>query len=744
MVTFTGFGGVGKTRLALRVAAEMRRAFPDGVWLIDLASLTDGQFLMRTVAASLGFQNQSRLSSLSEYLEPKRLLMVLDNCEHLLDECAALASKLLGMAPELRILATSRQILHIEGEYVLDVPPLPVPETATASPGDAVARYEAIRLFAERAAAVLPDFEVNAANNEALTRLCQRLDGIPLAIELAAVQMRALSVEQILDRLDDRFRLLKRGPSSIPRQRTLTALIDWSYELCSPEERTLWERLSVFSGGCDLEAAESVCSGDGIAGDDVLYLLMALVDKSILIRREHGTGVRYEMLETLRQYGHRRLIDGGREPMLRRRHRDWCRELAAQAESEWFGAHQMEWLTRLRFEQSNVRAALEFCLDEPGEAWAALEIAAAMWSHRLSWSSLSDGHHWLERALALEPTPSVVRAKALWVDAWLLLLRGDPEVAEVLLEESRALAEQFGDEAELAAAVQITGFAALRDGDFDQAVSLLKEALKHHLVVGARGRAWVTILQLALAAVLTGDPSAAALCRECQEICERENADWSMSYALWVVGMYTWRNGDPRAATTMIRDGIRLKLPYGDGLGIAQCMEVLAWTTADQRQDERGAELLGAAQAVWRSIGTSLRGLGYMADFHDQCEARLRRGLGDEGFTRAYARGAELTPEAAAAYALDEKPAGSVDGDKAAARTESGVASVLTRREREIAALVAQGLGNKEIAATLVIAQRTAEGHIEHILRKLGFTSRSQIAAAWAAQEQPDGDQSLG
>src|SRR4051812_17686088 len=263
LVTFTGVGGVGKTRLALRTAAELRRTFTDGVWLIDLAPLTAGELLERTVAEALGFKDQSGLNTLPAYLGTKQLLMVLDNCEHLLDECAALAGKLLGMAPELRILATSRQMLHVEGEHVLDVQPLPVPEEATA---DGVAQYEALRLFEERTSAVVPGFAVNAANNVAVKRLWQRLDGIPLAIELAAVQMRALSAEQILDRLDDRFRLLTRGsPAAMPRQQTLRALIDWSYDLCSAEERTLWERLSVFSGGCDLAAAEAVCSGDGIA-----------------------------------------------------------------------------------------------------------------------------------------------------------------------------------------------------------------------------------------------------------------------------------------------------------------------------------------------------------------------------------------------------------------------------------------------------------------------------------------------
>jgi predicted ATPase/DNA-binding CsgD family transcriptional regulator len=725
IVTFTGVGGVGKTRLALRVAAEVQRAFPNGVWWVDLAPLVAGELLAQTVAGALGLQSESGWEALPEYLANKRLLLVLDNCEHLLDECAVLASKILGMAPELRILATSRQVLHVEGEHILDVPPLSVSEGV---PANNSAQHEAVSLFAERAAAVLPDFAVNAANHVAVTRLCRRLDGIPLAVELAAVWMRALSVEQILDRLDDRFSLLARGsPAAVPRQKTLRALIDWSYDLCSPEEQRLWERLSVFSGGCDLEAAERVCSGDGIAPGIVLDVVTGLLDKSILLRKEHGSGVRYEMLETLRQYGRERLAESGQETALRRRHRDWCRDLALRGEAEWFGEHQLEWITRIRSEQANVVAALEFCLSEKGEAWAAVEIAAAMWSHRLSWSSLSAGHHWLERALALEPGPSVARAKALWVEAWLVLLRGEPTSAAPLLEESCALAEQLGDEAQLASAVQIAGFAALLAGDLSRAFTLLEQALARHRAVGDQGRAWIALFQLSMAAVLKGDPRSAALCAECLEMCERVNAQWSLSYSLWVSGLNRWRCGDLRKATTMIRDAVRLKLPYNDHLGIAQCIEVLAWIAADERQDKRAAELLGAAHMVWRSIGTSLPGLGHLAGLHNRCEARLRQNLGDEVFTAAHARGSELTLDRAVGYAADEKPAKDIELPQ--------MESALTRRELEIAGLVAQGLSNKEIAGILVIAQRTAEGHVEHILRKLGFTSRSQIAA-WAAQQQ--------
>ncbi|MCA2219820.1 ATP-binding protein [Nonomuraea aurantiaca] len=732
MVTLTGVGGVGKTRLALRVAAEMSRAFPDGAWLIDLAPLVAEELLAETIADTIGCRQPS-VAALSEHLLNKRLLLVLDNCEHVLNECAILSGKLLASTTELHILATSRQSLQVPSEHLLEVPPLTVHGTGEAMVATADARYEAVRLFEDRAAAVVPGFTVDAANSAAVTQLCQRLDGIPLAIELAAVRMRALSVDQILERLNNRFRLLATERTVVaPRQKTLRALVDWSHDLCSPEEQLLWERLSVFSGGCDLEAVEEVCSGDGIAREDVPSLLIELVDKSILVRRTQDSGVRFEMLETLRQYGWERLTDSRQETALRLRHRDWCRELAARAEAEWFGENQMEWLVRIHQEQANVRAALEFCLSEPGQAWAALEIAAAMWSHRLSWSSPSEGHHWLERALAQETGPTAARAKALWVDAWLLLLQGDLSAAQPLLLECRGLAERLGDEAQLAGALHITGFAALLAGDFTRSFTLLEEALVRRRALGHRGHSWVALFQLSMVAVVMDDPRSTALCQEVLEASQRANAAWSVSYALWVTALDRWRHNDPDTAVTMMRDALRFKLRCNDHFGIAEGLEGLAWIIADQHQDNRAAHLLGAAHMVWRSIGTSLSGLGHLAGLHGRCEAQLRGSLRNEAFTVAFTRGSQFTLDQAVAYALEEKPA----RDPANSPPESDVASVLTRREREIAELVARGLSNKQIAETLVIAQRTAEGHVENILRKLSFTSRSQVAKAWSSRQQ--------
>ncbi|MGY5124225.1 ATP-binding protein [Streptomyces nigrescens] len=313
LLTLTGAGGLGKTRLALRVAAEVRRSFPEGAWVVDLAPLTDGALLAQTVLTALGIDHdlaRPMLPVLSDHLADKRLLLVLDNCEHLLDSCAELTRSLLAAAPHLQVLATSRQALGVDGEHLLTVRPLSAPDP-NRPPAAALTQYEAVRLFIDRAAAVVPGFTVGDDQGAAVAGICHRLDGIPLAIELAAARLRVLSPQQILERLHDRFALLSRGSSAEPaRQQTLRAAIDGSFELCTPSERRLWAYLSVFRGGFDLEAAEEVCTDDGLSQGEILDVVTGLVDKSILIREDHRDHVRLRMLETIRHYG-RSLLDQG-------------------------------------------------------------------------------------------------------------------------------------------------------------------------------------------------------------------------------------------------------------------------------------------------------------------------------------------------------------------------------------------------------------------------------------------------
>src|SRR5215831_6187422 len=515
LLTLAGAGGVGKTRLALRLAAEVRRTFPDGVWLADLAPLQGGELVAPTVIAALGLVDHSTrlpVDTLVEYLAGKRLLLVLDNCEHVLDWCAVLAARLLSEAAGLRIVATSRQLLNVEGEQVLEVPPLSVPDSDRLSAGGSLIEYEAVRLFAERAAAVVPGFAITAGNGAAVTRLCQVLDGIPLAIELAAVRLRVLSVEQMLERLDDRYRLLTGGcRTALERHQTLRAAIEWSYDLCSPREQILWARLSVFSGGFDLEAVEQTCADEDIGREDVFELVTGLIDKSILARQEPGSRMRYRLLETIRQYGQTHLTESGQEKPLRRRHRDYYHDLALRADAAVMSSRQTEWLQRLQLDLPNIRVALDFCLTEPGQAQAGLQIASALQYYWLFYGLLREARQWLTRALKLDPRPTFVRSKALSAAAFIVLLQGDTDAALALRDEGNVLAGQLDDGRALAHATHVCGMAAWAQGDLHDAISLLTEALERARTDGDDPtETFIDQLFLAMTTALLGDSRSAA------------------------------------------------------------------------------------------------------------------------------------------------------------------------------------------------------------------------------------------
>jgi predicted ATPase/DNA-binding CsgD family transcriptional regulator len=730
LVTLFGVGGVGKSRLALRVAFDLRRAFPDGVWLVELAALANPDLLVQTVSETLEIQDRSvrpPIEVLVDHLRDRQILLILDNCEHLLEECATLTETLMGAAPGLRILATSRQALGVAGEQLMPVPTMSVPEVDGVGPAaDSLRQSDAVRLFAERAQAVVPGFEVTKDNEASVAGICRRLDGIPLAIELAAVRLRAISAQQLLARLDDRFRLLTTGArTALPRQQTLRALIDWSYTLCTDEERLLWSRLSVFSGGLDLEAAEQVCGGDGITPEEVMDVVNGLVEKSILAREEHQSTVRYRLLETIRQYGRDRLRESGDEAWLKVRHRDWCLDLATRAQRDWYGPDQVTWFARLRAEHGNLRAAMGYCLTTPGEAETGLSIATALRFYWIAAGALREGRTWLDQLLAAASEPTPARAKALCVNARLAVLQSDFATADTMLDGCRSLGHKLEDKAVLAGGAYVAGLTALIQRDLADAVTLLGEAVEGNRAVGDEMGMVNSLMYLATAHSLLGHTAEATeQFKECMAICEARHEHWFRSYTLWVFGIEMWRQGDTARGVEMEREAIRLKQPFDDRLGIALCIEALAWmATGDE--PERAAALLGASQESWRSFGGPL--FGYLSGYHDTAEEVVRERLGQRDFETSFRKGTEMAPAEALAYAMGR-------GTQPAKRSREP--SPLTRREMEIARLVAQGLSNKAIATTLVIAQRTAEAHVEHILCKLGFNSRAQIAA-WVGQQGP-------
>jgi predicted ATPase/DNA-binding CsgD family transcriptional regulator len=631
-----------------------------------------------------------------------------------------------------RVLATSREPLDIAGEQVWPVPPLSVPDAESLAVDGGVHRYEALTLFEDRAAAVQPGFAINPDNEEAVAGVCQRLDGLPLAIELAAVRVRALSVEEILARLEDRYRLLTAGNrAAAPRHQTLRAAVEWSFDLCTELERTLWARLSVFPGEFDIQAAEQVCAGEGLVAQEVLPGVAGLVDKSILTRSERGGHARYRMLDTIRQYGRERLTDSGEELALRRRHRDYYLRLSEQAEAEWFGPNQIEWINLFQTEQANWWAALEFSLAPPDEAHSGLRMAATAGMFSLYVGPIRNGRRCGDYALALDTAPSRERAKALWVASWIALTQGDLAHASSVLDECSELARRLGDETALDYATQFTGRLRTLQNQLPEARTLLEQAAQRHRAAGRLSSPTsAALMYFSMVTDYLGDTErAVSICEECVAISEAHSERWSRSWALWYLAVAWWRSSDRQRAGKYVKDAVHLKRALNDRLGIPFGVDLLGLVAGADGEPERAAVLFGIGERMWGPIGTPLFGSSTLLDAREQCTARAGEALGERAFQAAFQRGRQLTFDAAVAYALGEKTAPPVAATASAAAASE---PVLTKREREVAALVARGMTNKDIAAELVISQRTAEAHIEHILNKLGFASRTQIAA-WAA-----------
>ncbi len=757
LVTLIGVGGVGKTRLVLRVAAEVQRAFPHGVWLVDLTQLRepslltqevhDPDMLAYLVGATLGLRQQgagSPLDVLVEQLAGWQALLILDNCEQLIPAGAVVADTILRGCPELRIMATSREPLAIAGEALFPVPPLSAPDPRRPVDRAEVSRHDSVALFLARAEAVQPGFDLTEDNHQAVAALCHRLDGLPLAIELAAAQVRVLTPQQVLQRLSNRFALLNRGSRSAPaRQQTLRACVDWSFDLCAKPERILWARLSVFTGGFELDAVEGICADEQLPEADLLDLVAGLVDKSIVVRDDsHGAlveSVRFRMLETIREYGADKLRAAREDARLHRRHRDWFLRLAARARAEWVSDRQTYWMARLGRAQHNLRAAVEFCLTEPGEAEAALRLAVSL--PRSYWRARSlggEGRRWLDRALAEATAATELRALALLVDSELAFGQGDAPGGMRLLAEGEQLARRLDATAALAHAGYLRGLSLLFTDDVPGALETLARAaallsraseqdLDLHLTV---------LTVLGSNAILTGDQQRAVACQqEALAILEPRGGDLHWSLVLLMGALIAWRQGDLRQAAAQVVESLRRKRPFAadDRYGVALCLDTLAWITADRQQHRRAAALLGAADTVWTDVGASIASYRHLVGFHDRCERQIRDALGDEAFAEAFRRGQVPTHDEAIAYALEETR-------RQSPATPQQAEVSLTRRERQVADLIAQGMSNKDIATTLVISQRTAESHVEHILTKLGFTSRAQVAAWNAIQKSGDQD----
>jgi predicted ATPase/DNA-binding CsgD family transcriptional regulator len=726
LVTIVGMGGVGKTRLALEVAARIR-SLPDGVWLVELAAVTDPDLIATAVEDTLDLPDRSTRSALPRlvsFFGDKRMLLVLDNCEHLIDSCAAMVAKLLGAAPGVLVLATSRQPLRVTGEQVFGLEPLSTPEPGTPPSGD-MSEYESVRLFVARAGAVLPGFAVTADNRAAVATVCHQLDGIPLAIELAAARLRVLSVEQVVARLDDRFQFLTSGPRTAPdRQRTLGAALAWSYDLCSPKERALWARASVFAG-FDLTAAEAVCTGDGIDRQEMFELVTGLLDKSVLARVDSaGAAARYRMLETVRQYGRQRLIESGRLDRSWLRYREYFRDLARRAETEQVSPHELYWLTRLLRELPNLRLALESALSEPDGGRDALQIAVAVQDLWLGAGRYQEGQRWLTRALAADPEATPLRARGLALAGFLTIVLGDATTGGQLIDEAATLGDRIGDLATRAAVtlhrssrVLLTRPDGLADG-----LALIEQALTDAVAAGDLRTQSLCLLQTATTLAFLGDPRALEPAERVRALGAEHGAEWTEAWGALELALVRWHGGEPERAVLQAREALPLLGTVHDSWGAGAALAILAWGAARDGRYRYAARVLGACHAIRAGEGTPMAELGAFAMHHDQCTDATRTALGTTGYTAAFDEGAHFTLAEAVDYALGDART------KRVAPTGTG----LTRREEDVAGLVAEGLTNREIAGRLVISPRTVESHVEHILSKLDFTTRAQIAT-WIA-----------
>jgi predicted ATPase len=663
LVTVTGIGGVGKSRTALRIANLMRSQFKDGVWFADLARLQDSGMVRHTITSALGIADQSARSAdetLIEWLGDREILLIIDTCEHLVDACATLFEDLLRSAKGLTILATSRQSLNAKGEHTVTIPPLTVPGD---SPGEDVFTNEAVQLFVARAGAVVPNFMLDEGNIGPVAELCRRLDGIPLAIELAAVRMRALSVEQILGLLADRFSLLAGASrTALPRHQTLRAAIGWSHELCEPAERLLWARLSVFAGDFELDAARYVCSGDSLPSEDIMDLISSLVEKSILLSDGTPSGHRYQLIDTLRQYGEEWLDKLGERDRIREKHRDYYLQLASRSEDAWSGARQVYWYVRMRHEHDNIRVALDYCLRTPGEVQSGLKLLSSLWFMWVACGLAREGRLYLEKTLELARQPSAERCKALWVLSYINSAQGNIGGAIEAAEQCSSDAVRVGDSGAVILATKMLGTAAFLQNDLQKASALLGVAIEFHKSGRELNPGLLpSIVELSMVLLIQNEPAEAeVLLRDCIAVCTQRGELWLRSYAIYALASVCQAMGRSPEATSNAREALRLKRYFHDVLGIGLAIEVVARQALEDGQPVLASLLMGGGQANWRTFGMPQMGSPFFNSEHDRCVKECRRILGDEAHEEAFSRGRKLNLEELIVLALGDHEDGQV------------------------------------------------------------------------------------
>ena len=781
LLTLSGPGGCGKTRLALQLAGELTADFPDGLWFVDLVPLADSSLVAQKVMSAAGVREQADRSAqetLVGFFATKRSLLVLDNCEHLIGAVAGLVDVLLRTTVELTVLTTSRETLRLTGEVVWPVSPLSVPSEDQMRTVEEIRACEAVRLFTDRAALSRPEFILTNENATAVAAICRQLDGLPLAIELAAPRIASLSPTQFLARLGDGLNLVSRSSRTAPaKQQTLEATFDWSYQLLNERERMLFRRLGVFAAPFSLEAIEAVCSGEGIAADDALYLLGELVEKSLVVA-EHGTGdeIYYRLLETIRRYALSRLHDLDEHHYVQQRLAQFCASVAEHARERLHSPDALLWMDLLDDQEDNLRSVLGWCeTNDPATGLKLASMLVEYWDLR---GRLTEGRKWLAEFLSLNQAGDEARANALagagllaWrqgdnasaqnhYEACLAIGRstGNRELearglrglgdavlglgeygrADALCRESLAIFRAIGDAAETAQTLSRLGNAAFNQTDRAKSIPFYEESLALYRRLGDRVGIANQLWSLSTVRLLAGEiATGRLLVEECLDIRTEIKDVLGVPYARILVGYAAMHVGDLLTGQLELCAGLSRMQELGDRWGIAVTLQFMSGLAVFASKWADAVRLAGASEAVRASIGA--QPLPSVQSVAEPWLADARRRLQTPEADRAYREGLRMTTDSAVGFALSL-----FEPNQMRVALAGVVVRGLSRRELQVATLVSEGHTNREIGKSLFISERTVDNHVEHILEKLQFRSRAQIGAWLAKASQTEASSKTG
>ncbi len=751
LVTLTGPGGVGKTRLALQVGIGMGSSFKDGIWLVELAALAEAELVLPALVQVLGVRevpSQLLLTVLTKFCQSRQLLLILDNCEHLVEATARLAQHLLQNCPDLRLLATSRENLNIPGEIILSIPTLNIPNAQNLPALEQLTSYSAIKLFNERALLVQPAFKLTEQNAPAVAQICYQLDGLPLALELATVRLRSLTPEQISARLRNGFGLLSHGArTATHRQQTLKDLINWSYELLSEKEQRLFERLAVFARDWSLEAAEAVCTGagEGLESFEVVDLLSQLVNKSLVIMTERQGTARYHFLETIKQFALEKLAQSATTQTVKHRLLAWALQHATEAGGQlWAGATQPHWFDALEAEHDNLRAALEWGLtNEPVLA------GQLTWELTIFWDAhghLSEGRHWIEVALGNSvQLPLPLKAQLFFAAGWLAHRQNDFEQAELFCRESLELFRQEGNQERILNVLLNLGWISLCQGKLEEAAQRLEESLglsrklKNQYCVAA------SLSYLGLVALLEAQSEKAlSLCEESVQLCRELGGSHYLGWALTSRGATALFQGEFEQARSYFLESLQLLAQVGERIVGPYNLLGLAVIDLLEEQPERGVRLFGKAEALWEAIGGAI--VPVFKQPYEMAVMYASTQLDESTLTKAWAVGREMSldqclaktnsatslPDPEEIKSITQEPTPQKNPKKVSSKSKqpkagstSDYRAGLTGREVEVLRLLAAGLSNAEIGKELSLSTLTINTYLRTIYSKLEVSSRN-------------------